>query len=264
MRPKLIATDLDRTLLRTDRTISPYTAGVFARLQGAGIPIVFATARSHHNIANILSIIPADGIIGNGGAIVTFGKTEVYRALMDIEITNEILRRLSKSPDCGYISAENDKAYFYDDPTTEHRAWAKTLTLGFPKFWDFSQMLTAPAHKITAQIDHKAAADLVADMPDVGVLGFFDEPWTRFAHINATKWRALAALAEYLKIDPAHIAAFGDDYNDIEMLENTGISVAVANAIPKAIAAAKYACDSNDNDGVAKWLGHKYNFYEYE
>ena len=48
--------------------------------------------------------------------------------------------------------------------------------------------------------------------------------------------------------------AFGDDYNDIEMLRDCGIGVAVANAIPEVKTAADYICDTNDNDGVAKWL----------
>jgi len=48
--------------------------------------------------------------------------------------------------------------------------------------------------------------------------------------------------------------AFGDDYNDIEMLRECGIGVAVDNAIYEAKVAADYACGGCDEDGVAKWL----------
>jgi hydroxymethylpyrimidine pyrophosphatase-like HAD family hydrolase len=50
------------------------------------------------------------------------------------------------------------------------------------------------------------------------------------------------------------IIAFGDDYNDMEMLKNCGVGVAVANACDEAKSAADYVCGSNDEDGAANWL----------
>jgi len=52
----------------------------------------------------------------------------------------------------------------------------------------------------------------------------------------------------------SEITAFGDDLNDIDMLEFSGISVAMVNALDNVKAVADYICDTNDNDGVAKWL----------
>ena len=52
----------------------------------------------------------------------------------------------------------------------------------------------------------------------------------------------------------SNIAAFGDDYNDVEMLRECGIGVAVANAIDEAKAAADYICGDCDDDGTARWL----------
>jgi hydroxymethylpyrimidine pyrophosphatase-like HAD family hydrolase len=52
-------------------------------------------------------------------------------------------------------------------------------------------------------------------------------------------------------------AAFGDDYNDKEMLRDCGVGIAVANAIEEVKAVADYICDSNENDGVAKWLDER-------
>ncbi len=58
----------------------------------------------------------------------------------------------------------------------------------------------------------------------------------------------------YYDIGIDSVVAFGDDINDQEMVKNSGIGVAVANAIDEVKAVADYICDSNDNDGVAKWL----------
>ncbi len=71
---------------------------------------------------------------------------------------------------------------------------------------------------------------------------------------NARKRNAINEIANHFGISLTEIAAFGDDYNDIEMLRDCGIGVAVANAIDEAKAAADYICDTNENDGVAKWL----------
>lgn len=86
------------------------------------------------------------------------------------------------------------------------------------------------------------------------MLGYTDEDLYRFANRDAVKWNAIKSVAEYFNINTESFVAFGDDYNDLEMLKKCGIGVAVNNAIDIVRFAAKYICDSNDNDGVAKWI----------
>ena len=83
------------------------------------------------------------------------------------------------------------------------------------------------------------------------IVSFTGESWCMFMHSEANKWEGLNA---HFGISTAGILAFGDDYNDIEMLKNAGIGVAVGNAIDEVKAVADYICDTNDNDGVAKWV----------
>ena len=66
------------------------------------------------------------------------------------------------------------------------------------------------------------------------------------------KGSAIDALSAYYGVEKSCIMAIGDDYNDIAMLQNAGISVAMENAVPEAKAVAKYITDTNNNDGVAK------------
>ncbi|MDR3208181.1 MAG: HAD hydrolase family protein [Oscillospiraceae bacterium] len=73
-------------------------------------------------------------------------------------------------------------------------------------------------------------------------------------HRSAKKWNAIRRLADHFSVSPAETAAFGDDYNDIEMLKNRGVGVAVANALDEATAAADFVCASHDEDDVAAWL----------
>ena len=96
--------------------------------------------------------------------------------------------------------------------------------------------------------------EIKAGVPTIDVIPFSGEGWFRFADKKADKWHGIEALAKHTGIDLSCIAAFGDDYNDIEMLNKCGIGIAVANSIDEAKAVADYICDTNDNDGVAKWL----------
>jgi HAD superfamily hydrolase (TIGR01484 family) len=71
---------------------------------------------------------------------------------------------------------------------------------------------------------------------------------------EAVKANAVKLLVERYGYDMREIIAFGDDFNDVEMIKQCGIGVAVSNAIGEAKAAADFICGSNDEDGVAKWI----------
>jgi len=69
---------------------------------------------------------------------------------------------------------------------------------------------------------------------------------------GVNKWNAVKAVAEVYGIKPEEIMCIGDSNNDLSMIENAGIGVAVANAKPAVRAAAKLVTVSNDEDGVAQ------------
>ena len=71
---------------------------------------------------------------------------------------------------------------------------------------------------------------------------------------SATKINGIRLLAEHFDIPMEQIAAFGDDYNDIEMLKACGVGIAVANALPDVRAAADHIALSNEEDGEARWI----------
>ena len=86
------------------------------------------------------------------------------------------------------------------------------------------------------------------------LLHYKGEDLYRFANINAVKWKAIKAVSDFYNIDTNMFVAFGDDKNDLEMIKNCGIGIAVENAIDEVKNVAKYICETNNNDGVAKWL----------
>ncbi len=250
---RMIATDLDRTLLRADKTISAYTADVLRRCQANGICVAFATARSEKSSERITSVFTPDVMISNGGALARLGDVILHRSVLTRETANRLIARMFRAPGVGFITADTPGGYFADHPVDpENREWQDYL---HAVHIDFANGIGYDAYKLTVQFfDPGLPGRIAADFPEVDMLPFSDDNWVRFARKDAVKWKAVSAAAAHLGISPAAVAAFGDDYNDIEMLRECGVGVAVADAIDEAKAVADFICDTGDNDGVAKWI----------
>ena len=109
--------------------------------------------------------------------------------------------------------------------------------------------------KISLSSGNPAAMEKIAShFPMCDFLNYTGENLYRFANRDAVKWTAVKAIAEHYGCNTDTFVAFGDDINDLEMIQKCGTGIAVKNAIPDVQAAAEYICDSNDNDGVAKWI----------
>jgi hypothetical protein len=250
---KMIATDLDRTLLNSKSEISDYSKHILFSCRSRGIKIVFATARAENSCMRFIELIKPDAIVSNGGALARIGGKTIYRTSMSMEVTNGLLLSCLKHKNVGYITADTDNGYFINSPPYESEYSRAEYLPAFNT--DFSKGLDSDAYKICAGFsDSNAAYEIAAEFPTVEVIAFSGEQWFRFADRNADKWFGLRALASHIGVSPANIVAFGDDYSDIDMLRGCGIGVAVANAIDEVKAAADQICDTNDNNGVAKWL----------
>ena len=250
---KTIATDLDQTLLRSDKTISPYTADVFHCCRQQGIKVVFATARSERSAQRFICAVSPDIIISNGGALARCGDEILYRRTLSPTAANSLIRQCMQTDGIGYITVETGSDYLVNHPIDpDHPGWLDYLH-ATPT--DFSKDIACNVYKVTVQLeDERAAQSIAAQFPSINVLAYSGENWFRFAHENANKWEALQAVAARLGLSTQNIVAFGDDYNDIEMLKNCGVGVAVANGLGEAKAAADHVCGSNDDDGVARWI----------
>ncbi|MCL1854752.1 MAG: HAD family hydrolase [Clostridia bacterium] len=250
---QMIVTDLDGTLLRPDKTISPFTADILRSCRQRGMVIAFATARSERSCKRLTDTVNPDAVISNGGALVRARDTMIYRAAMSRETANELLRSFLRRTDVGLITVDTDLGFFVDKPVhANNPEWSEYLP-AYPM--DFSQGLDCDAYKITVEIsDDTTAYEIASGFPTVDVLPFAGERWFRYADTAADKLCGVKALAAHFGVDLPHVAAFGDDYGDLEMLRACGAGVAVANAISEVKAAADCICGSNDVDGPAKWL----------
>lgn len=241
---QMIVTDLDGTLFRTDKTVSAYTRDVLQRCRELGIRTAIATARG--NPEKMLPTEQSDAkILCNGALIVVDGA--VHKQTIPYKIARPLLLACEKrgmrvtSQYGGTHYSSFDVAAVWP----HIRRWEQV---------DFSR------HDIDTEkinIESITAEDVAYILENIGPdmhLQVARDGLGMIMHTDATKSKAVAKLAKIWGISEEKIVCFGDDVNDIDMLRSAGISVAMDNALPEVKAVAKYVCDSNDNDGVARWL----------
>jgi len=252
---KMIVTDLDKTLLRKDKTISDYTKAILNKCHESGFLIVFATARPERATRQ-WQICPSCYVIANNGATITHGGVEIQNIMIPEADKHSIIKRFVSEKSITGICVEMGDFLYSND--TDFSAWATipTADTGWnPVYNDFTTPVTEQTCKFSVECsDREILIDILHDYPELQIFPNNGEHWYQITHETVSKFNAIVYLAELNNISPQDIIAFGDDYNDIEMLEKCGIGVAVENAIADVKKAANYICDLNDSDGVAKFI----------
>lgn len=251
---KLIVTDLDNTLLRRNKSVSEYTKSVFARLRERGILFAFATSRSVRASARFREMIMPDINITSGGSIAVMDGKTLFRAAIDIDTASAIFRDLRASKDILQITADSEDSYFNSQPLD--KSWPGWIDYADTIVTDFSEPLPVPdVFKITPRAaSPEAVLQITSRYPSVDVQHFTGEDWYQIKSRNAAKQVAVAEVCAQLGFTLSDVLAFGDDFNDAEMLRLCGTGVAAGNAVPETRAAADFICGDCDDDGVAKWI----------
>ena len=250
MKIKMIVTDLDNTLLHTDKTISSYSKWIFNECKKMGIKIVFATARPFRNLESFTKIIEPDITICHNGTSAYEGDKLLFSNRIQNNQAIEILLKLQQIYPTKELSCEMDETNYanYD------------ITQDYPGYYglisDFTDMPNKDVDKIIADIENHSehiqeireiiSKDLYVEISDNKIAMIMNK--------IATKQAGVARIGKRYNISKENIVAFGDDYNDIGMIEYCSIGVAVANALTQVKAVANYITLTNNMDGVAKFL----------
>jgi HAD superfamily hydrolase (TIGR01484 family) len=254
--PRLVATDLDGTIVRSDGTVSARTVAALSRIERAGAELVFVTGRPPRAMGNIAAAFGYQGVVlcSNGALIYDMhAKRTVREHLIPAPELAEAARRLRDAiPEIG-LAVES--AYgLTGDGWYETGAWDGDVSI---RRLPDAELFSRPAAKLLGRHPRLSADELLAlATPAVaGVVSVYHSNGPRLVEASAagvSKASALADLAAEQGIPPAAVVAFGDMPNDLSMLAWAGTSYAVANAHPDVLAAADHVIASNDDDGVAR------------
>jgi len=246
---KMIAVDLDGTLLCDDKTISARTVETLMKCRSHGIRIIYATARGKSAFALVPPDI-LDGDVQMNGAVAYANDICVYKR--DIQTVS--VRDMLLAADEAGIQIAVERA----DWTYANFTFPDEWELIFRENYEVTDFKTLDinAEKIWAMPTSEAQIDLLkAHLPKgLYLVTTRDDSFTMIMHEEARKANAVLALAKHWGISPEQIVAFGDDVNDLDMLEKCGTGVAMGNAVDEVKAVADYVCDTNENDGIAKWI----------
>ncbi len=264
---KLIALDLDGTLLNSDKQLTPENAAALEKAASAGIEIVPATGRFYLGMPEFIRALPyVHYVIAINGAQIwdVRGKQSIQAAEIPWRRAIEIMEYLDTMPiiyDCymdgwGWMTqALYDQAERFA-PSAHSLKMIRELRTPVPELKAHIAGKQHDVQKIQMffeDMDLRARAmrELAERFPDTAVTSSIP----RNVEVNsreAQKGSALLRLAAHLGLRPEQTMAFGDDLNDISMLQNAGIGVAMGNAAPEAKAAADYVTLSCDENGVAE------------
>lgn len=246
---KMIVTDLDGTLFRTDKTISEYTKSVIARCQKHGIRFVVATARMKQLVDHFIPDIPLDGCICHNGAAVYYQSREIVSRRIGAAVVRKTLDSI-RTVNPGARLAVQANGTFYTNFDASHMTKTSAVVQ-----CDISDLPELDAEKINVLVSSAAEAASYAPLLDDSLYIVSSEnAFGMIMRKDATKKNGVLDVALASGIPVSEMAAFGDDYNDIGMLRTCGHAVAVGNAIEEVKAIAGYFSEDNDHDGVARWI----------
>ncbi len=256
-RPRVVATDVDGTLLRSDGRVSAYTRDVLLDVEAAGITVVLVTARPPRWMHELGGLgVHAVALCGNGAFTYDVGARRVVgHRLLGIEVLGELLAELRDRIPGIVLATEG-----VEGPAAE----AEWELDDYPGEWtvgpwrdlanrEVGKVLVRHAEMTTEELT-LLVAEVVGERAEVSHSGA-----VRMAEIGPPGVTKAVALAQWCsEQDPAVTAdqvwAFGDMPNDLPMLTWAGRSFAVANAHPDVLAAATDVAPGNDEDGVARTL----------
>ena len=242
---KAIITDLDRTLLRTDKSISEYTVNILKKCRENGILIMTASARPLRDILLFNNSIKFDAITATNGAIIS-----LPNKILEYGIPNEsgekILSDILLYPDV-FLSIETSTGLYSN---RDIPIWEPIIYDNFPKIPDKTIL-----YKILASSENKSLYEgIEKTLLDNVYHTIANKELIQIMSREATKWNGILHMLSYFNISPDDVIYFGDDNDDIEAIKNCGLGVAVSNAIPSVLEAADKVTDSNDCDGVARFI----------
>ena len=261
---RVAATDLDGTLLRTDKTISEETIAELARISEKGVFFTPSTGRTHRELPAAIRDLPFlhYALCCNGGAVYDYKeKRYIYEETIPYELALELLEYAKSIPVYESVVVNGERICKGDEEGNiceyiRNRA-VKDILFNFTGASDVKAAFAAKqldAQKLLLYLDDRAdkttvIRDLRERFPQLEI----SSSGPIYIEVNVKgvdKGKALRKFCRMLNIPIEETIAFGDAENDLTMLDAAGLAVVVENGTEEAKKRADLICPSNDEDGV--------------
>lgn len=267
---KLIACDLDETLLGDDSKVPTINIDAIKKADELGIKFVPATGRGHRTITQILHELMLEDkeneyiISFNGGAIV---ENKGYKMLrfhgLEFDLAKKLFEVGIKNNLCVHVYTEKDVFVF--NINEGEKEYINNRLVGYvdkeEKSIEFLKGIKIS--KILFQhLDKKYLNTIENKIKPITegkvTVTYSSNRYIEFNSIGVNKGQAVIELGEILGIKREEIIAIGDNFNDLSMLESAGLSVAVNNAVPEIKKIVNYVCEADNNEGAVAEVINKF------
>ncbi|KND54711.1 hypothetical protein BPUN_4060 [Candidatus Paraburkholderia kirkii] len=258
----VIATDLDGTLLNSDHQLDPFTAETVRTLAARGVPIVIATGRHYCDVAGICDVLGVDAylITSNGARVHAPGDERVYsRDLAPAAVRRLVQPDLAGGDGRVIVNLFADDAWLIDRHAPELLVFHQDSGFKY-EVMDLREHDGGNIAKVLYIGDpadlRETAANLEREFGDSLYVTYSLPDCLEVMTSDVSKGRALRFVLERLDVDPAQCVAFGDNMNDIDLLETAGYPFMMNNANPDLIRRLPHVPRVGDNfeAGVAHQL----------
>ncbi|MFL6132257.1 MAG: HAD family hydrolase [Nocardioidaceae bacterium] len=253
---RLVATDLDGTLLHSDGTVTDRTRAALTALDDRGVTVVFVTGRPTRWMESLWEHVGGHGlaVCSNGGIVYDVHAHAVREArTIPVDVGLEVADRIRTAIPGTTFALERTTGFAKEPDFTERNTPANMDVAPLHELFDDRAVkLLARHHDLDPEKFWAETERLVGDLvtttwSSVGAL-------VEMSAAGVTKASTLAMLCDELGITAEEVVAFGDMPNDLPMLEWAGTSYAMANGHPSVVEIAHRRAPSNDEDGVAAVL----------
>lgn len=256
---KLIATDLDGTLLPEGTAdIDPKIYEVVRKLQAEGVTFVAASGRNYESVMSVFGCMERElTVISDNGGYVAKGGNGLYCQGFDRELLEELVTRVRKVPDA-WIMASAARGTYTDQNDPKYVTWMREgYKLDIQVVDDLLQV-DEPLIKVALYTYAKDAAEVAAPLQENFAgrvnIALAGERWVDIMMPGVSKGSALAHIQKTLGITREETAAFGDNGNDIPMLQQAAESYAVANAREEVRKVAKHVIGDVSEGSVLRQM----------
>lgn len=249
---RLIATDLDGTLLRSEWCVPARTLDAIAAVQDAGALVVPVTARGVWNTRPIAREFGIEGfaVCNTGALLYDLREARVLdTCVLDPATGLDMVRALRAAAPGVRFACSHETSVSHEPEYEPPMSPPPDTFVG-----DALSFFDRPVTKLIAthpQMEHPRLLELARTLGEDAAVGTSGPPWVEILASGVTKATFIETLCARYSIARSEVIAFGDMPADAPMLRWAGQGVAVANAHPSALAAADEITASNDEDGVA-------------
>jgi Cof subfamily protein (haloacid dehalogenase superfamily) len=252
----MVISDVDGTLVRKDKSLSPQVIAAVHRLREAGIAFTLISARPVSGVLPLIAPLGIDIPVAaiNGGIIFRPDGSVMTEHRIDPEVVRGMFTLAEGVAVDRWVFADNRwYASSLEGVHVEHERVASNqapiLRDDFADLYDHADKVTFVSDD--APVLKDLAARGVAQFGERATIGQSQTYYLDVTDTRANKGDGVAELAGILGVDLAHVAVFGDMDNDVAMFRRAGVSVAMGQAPDTVKSAADFVSSSNEQDGVA-------------